>query len=95
MDKQGLKVSLQAGSIKLGELEHPNKMPFEGLLTFFDTPSDKPVGGAKGKKVLIPSEYGIPALASLMGMAIDFDPVLMDKHSVKHKIGMIENVWVW
>ncbi len=94
-DKQILKVvSLQAGSIELGELEHPNKMPFSGLLTYFDVPSDKPVGGAGGKRVIIPAEYGIPALASLQGMAVDFDPLLMDKHVPKHKIGMIENASV-
>jgi len=93
--KKNLKLSLSAGSnsMSIGTLEHPNKMPFTGLLTYFDIPSDKVVGGAKGKKVVITSEYGIPGLASLKGMAIDFDPLLMDKHVIAHKIGVIEDAW--
>lgn len=91
---QNIKLSLRAGgAISLGDLEHPNKMPFEGLLTYFDIPSDKPVGGANGKRVVIPSNYGIPSLASLKGMAVDFDPLLMDKHVAKHKIGIIDEAW--
>ena len=91
--KQNLK-SLQAnGSFTLGNLEHPNKMPFEGILSYFDVPSDRAVGGTNGKKVMIPSEFGIPSLASLQGMAIDFDPLMMDKHVTTHKIGIIEKAW--
>lgn len=88
---QELKTSLQAGqSVLLGDLEHPNKMPFHGLMTWFNRPSDKPVGGAGGKKVVIPAEYGIPALATLKGMAVNFDSLWMDKHVVKNKIGIVE-----
>lgn len=93
MEKKELRLSLHAGSFSFGELEHPNKMPFSGVLTYFDRPSDKPVGGAGGKKVIIPSMYGIPALASLKGMAVNFDNLLMDKHVVTHKVGIIEEAW--
>gem|GEM_PF-5808926 len=92
--KKNLKLSLQAGvGFHLGDLAHPNRMPFSGLLTYFDIPSDKAVGGSKGKKVMIPSEFGIPSLASLKGMAVDFDPLMMDKHVAKYKIGVIEEAW--
>lgn len=91
--KQGLKISLLAGSLELSEVEHPNKMPFTGILTYFDRASDRPVGGAGGKKVVIPSQFGIPALASLKGMAVDFDPLMMDKHVITNKIGIIEDAY--
>jgi hypothetical protein len=94
MSVQSLKILMQAGSVSLGELEHPNKMPFEGILTWFNAPSDKPVGGAGGKRVLIPSEYGTKGLASLRGMAVNFDSLWMDKHVSTNKIGIIEDAWV-
>lgn len=94
MSVQSLKISMQAGSVSLGELEHPNKMPFEGILTWFNAPSDKPVGGAGGKRVVIPSEYGTKGLASLRGMAVNFDSLWMDKHVSTNKIGIIEDAWV-
>lgn len=86
--------SLQASKFTLSSNEHPNKMPFTGLMTWFDVPSDKPVGGAGGKKVVIPSEYGIPALQSLKGMAVNFDSLMMNKHVTTNKIGIIEDVTV-
>ena len=81
------------GSFALGNLDHPNKMPFSGILTYFDIPSDKAVGGANGMRVMIPSQFGIPSLASLQGMAVDFDALMMDKHVASHKIGIIEKAW--
>jgi len=91
--KTNLKSLLAEGSLALGNLEHPNKMPFSGILCYFDIPSNKAVGGTNGQKVMIPSHYGIPSLNSLQGMAIDFDPLLMDKHVASHKIGVIDKAW--
>lgn len=89
------KLSLKAGTnILLGDLVHPNKMPFSGLMTWFNRPSDKAVGGAGGKKVIVPAEYGVSALATLKGMAVNMDSIFMDKHVTTHKIGIIEEVEV-
>lgn len=81
-------------SIKLGaaSAEHPNKHPFSGVMTYFDVPSDKPVGGSKGRLVLIPSAVGVPALASLKGMAVNMK-VALDGHDSQCKIGIIEDAW--
>lgn len=93
MSTQSLKISLQASSLALGELEHPNRMPFQGLMTWLNSPSDKPVGGAGGKRVVIPTEHGVAGLASLKGMAVNFDSVWMDKHVSTNKVGVIEDCW--
>lgn len=69
-------------------------MPFEGLFTWFDIPSDAPPSGALGKRVIIPSKWGVPALATLKGMAVNFDSIFMSKHASQNKIGIIEDTWV-
>lgn len=81
--------NLKASSFLLGELEHPNKMPFSGILTYFDVPSDMAPHGSGGRKVFIPSEVGIPALDSLIGMAVNYLEGSMDGHDPTNKIGVI------
>lgn len=67
---------------------HPNKMPFTGVLTFVDVPSDMPPGGADGKRVILPRIVAEQILPSLLGMAVDFTPNL-DGHDATRKIGLI------
>jgi hypothetical protein len=81
-------VNLKASNFLLGELEHPNKMPFFGILTYFDAPSDRAPHGSDGRKVFIPSDVGVPALDSLVGMAVNLKKG-MDDHDPQNKIGVI------
>ena len=67
---------------------HPNKVPFSGVMTRIDQPSDNPVGGANGKRVLIPKAVAESALASLLGMGVDYQPSLSG-HDPQKKIGVI------
>ncbi len=67
---------------------HSNKLPFTGVLTRLDQPSDKPVGGTGGRRVVLPSDVAEDALSSLLGMAIDFTKDF-DGHRPKVKIGLI------
>jgi hypothetical protein len=87
--KQQYTSDLKASSLLLGELEHPNKMPFSGVLTWFDAPSDSAPHGSGGLPVVIPSAVGVPALSSLIGMAVNFQPGGWDGHSPTDKIGVI------
>lgn len=81
--------SLSAMALNLPEIaDHPNRMPFSGVLTKLDQPSDKPVNGSLGKRVIIPREVAETALPSLLGMAVDYVPSL-DGHDPKAKIGII------
>lgn len=67
---------------------HPNRVPFSGVLTRVDQASDNPVGGAQGKRVLIPTAIAEGALASLLGMGVDYTPSLSG-HDAQKKIGVI------
>jgi len=68
--------------------DHPNKMPFSGVLTKLDEPSDSPPGGANGKCIIVTTAAARAALGSLLGMAVDFTPSF-DGHDAKTKIGII------
>ncbi|CAE6838467.1 DUF6582 domain-containing protein [Paraburkholderia nemoris] len=67
---------------------HPNRMPFSGVLTFVNQPSDLPPGGSGGKRTYLPKDVAEKALESLLGMAVDFSNDL-SAHNVSQKIGVI------
>ena len=67
---------------------HPNRVPFSGVLTVLDAPSDRPPAGAAGRRVILPRAVAERALPSLLGMAVDFTPGLRG-HDVRRKIGVI------
>jgi hypothetical protein len=89
-------LTIEAMSVSLdmpADDDHPNRMPFSGVLTKIDTPSDMPVGGTgsngKGfKRTFLPRAVAKAILPSLIGMPIDFTPDF-DGHDVKRKIGTI------
>ncbi|MES1988467.1 MAG: hypothetical protein V4440_10640, partial [Pseudomonadota bacterium] len=71
------------------ENEHPNKVPFTGVLTRLDQPSDMPLGkGSHGKRVILPKSVAEKSLSSLMCMAVDFTDDLCG-HDPQQKIGII------
>lgn len=81
--------SLHVAMPRLGRgRRHPNRLPFRGVLTLVDTPSDRPPSGANNHRVLIPRAIAEAALPSLIGMAIDYTPTL-DGHDSRRKIGVI------
>ncbi len=48
---------LQSMAIEMPTVaRHPNRMPFAGVLTFIDMPSDKAPSGARGHRVLLTKE---------------------------------------
>ena len=57
---------------------HPNRIPFEGVLTRLDQPSDK-----------APED----ALDSLIGMAVGFADT-MDGHNARQKCGIIDDAFI-
>jgi hypothetical protein len=80
---------------------HPNRLPFEGVLTLVDTPSDRSPSGARGHRVILSRAAAEAALPSLLGMAIDYksprpaqlpgDPGSpgWDGHDARQKCGII------
>lgn len=67
---------------------HPNRLPFEGVLTLIDTPSDKAPSGARGHRVILTRAAAEAALPSLLGMAVDFKAG-WDGHDARQKCGII------
>lgn len=95
IDTSTWKQSMKAAAVQFSFSDNstnPNRMPFKGVLTYFDAPSDKPPGGSGGRKVLIPSSVGIPALESLKGMGVNL-AAEADDHEVQHKIGVITDAY--
>ena len=84
-----MQFSGMAVSVPDDDKSHPNKIPFSGVLTRVDEPSDNPLGGSNGKCVILPKDVAEKALSSLLLMAIDFQDDLSG-HEPQQKIGLIE-----
>lgn len=67
---------------------HPNRIPFEGVLTFVDVASDRAPSGAKGHRVVLTRVAALEALPSLLGMAVDYSS-RWDGHDAQRKCGII------
>lgn len=81
---------LEAMSLEMPDTpDHPNKMPFSGIMTRLDRPSDKPPSGSGGRKVILPRAVAERVLGTLLGMGIDYTPNL-DGHNPTKKIGIID-----
>lgn len=84
-----MQVEMEAMAIEMPPIaRHPNRLPFEGVLTIADEASDKPPSGARGHRVLLPAASVEAALPSLLGMAVDYAPSL-DRHDARRKVGII------
>ncbi len=80
---------LEAMAVKIPHVEdHPNRVPFEGVLTVLNTASDKAPAGARGHRVVLLREAAEKALPSLLGMAVDYKPG-WDGHDARRKIGLL------
>jgi len=80
---------LEAMAVEIPHVDkHPNRVPFEGVLTMVNTASDKAPAGARGHRVLLTKEAAEKALASLVGMAVDYRPG-WDGHDARRKIGLL------
>ncbi len=80
---------LEAMAMKMPEVAgHPNRVPFEGVLTVVDEASTKAPSGARGHRVILTQAAAMEALPSLLGMAVGFTPG-WDGHDVRRKCGLI------
>jgi len=80
---------LEAMAVKIPHVEgHPNRVPFEGVLTVVNTASDKAPTGASGHRVMLTREAAEAALPSLLCMAVDYKPG-WDGHDTRRKIGLL------
>jgi hypothetical protein len=84
-----MNIQLESMAIEMPPVSrHPNRQPFRGVLTFVDAPSTRPPSGARGHRVLLSRAAANRALASLLGMGLDYTPSL-DGHDARRKVGII------
>jgi len=80
---------LEAMAITMPDVaDHPNRIPFEGILTVVDEASTRPPSGARGHRVILTRDAARAALPSLLGMAVDYAPK-WDGHDARAKCGII------
>jgi hypothetical protein len=82
-------IDLKSMAVTMPEVAgHPNRAAFHGVLTMVDVPSQRAPSGARGHLVVLTKTAAEVALASLLGMAVDYSPAL-DRHDVRRKVGVI------
>ena len=82
-------MQLEAMAVRIPHVAgHPNRMPFEGVLTMVNAASDKAPAGARGHRVMLTRAAAEAALPSLLGMAVDYRPG-WDGHDTRRKIGLL------
>ena len=81
--------------------EHPNKMPFRGVLLLVDQASTKPPHGSRGHRIYVPKDVAKEKLSGIIGMAVNYDATDLDSHQTRHKVGIVtkagitgNQVWV-
>ena len=83
------KVHLHGMAVEFPEVHgHPNRLPFEGVLTLVDVASDKAPSGSRGHRVVLTKEAAQAALPSLLGMAVGYKAG-WDGHDARQKCGII------
>lgn len=92
-------VSIHAGSmITFADADdgknHPNKMPFKGVLLIVDAPSTKPPHGSRGHRIWVSKETAQKKLSGLIGMAVNYDSKDLDSHDTRHKVGIVDKAWI-
>jgi hypothetical protein len=82
-------LELRAMAVEFPQVHgHPNRLPFEGVLTLVDVASDKAPSGSRGHRVMLTRAAAEAALPSLLGMAIDYKEG-WDGHDARQKCGII------
>lgn len=87
-DPAAVTILSMAVSLQIPTGDHPNKMPFKGILTRIDQPSDSAPNGSGGKRILITRAAAEAALPSLLGMGVGLKSD-MKGHNPQNKVGLI------
>lgn len=76
------------------DTDHPNRMPFKGVLLLLDQASTKPPHGSRGHRILVPLSAAKKHLSGIVGMGVNYDPGNLDEHMPRHKVGVITDAWI-
>jgi hypothetical protein len=88
-ERKKAEVHLRAMAVEFPEVAgHPNRLPFEGILTLIDVASDKAPSGSRGHRVVLTRAAAEAALPSLLGMGVGYKTG-WDGHDARQKCGII------
>ncbi len=84
-----MNLHLEAMALTLPDVPaHPNRLPFQGVLTLVGVASQRSPSGARGHRVMLTRPATEAALPSLLGMALDYAPSLAS-HDARRKVGIV------
>jgi hypothetical protein len=87
-------LSLQCASIQLApDPNHPNRVPFRGVVAKLDQPSDGAPHGTMGRRIIIPASLAAELSPGLLLAPINIDRNLSG-HDLSYVIGSITNAYV-
>ena len=72
---------------------HPNGMPWSGILLVTDQISDQAPNGADGHKIFVPANVAQKQLHTLVGMGLNYR-ASRDGHQTRNKVGVITEAWM-
>jgi hypothetical protein len=80
--------SVDVTDLDIQDSDHPNLSPFKGTLLMLDESSTQPPHGSDGHAIFVPTRVAEQRLATLPGMAINYQTDL-EGHNPGKKIGVI------
>lgn len=86
-------INYKLGNIEVGQEEHPNAMPWSGILLVTDQASDQAPSGAEGHRILVPKSVAEKRLKTLKNMGLNYKGS-RDGHAVRNKVGVITDAWM-
>jgi hypothetical protein len=88
MHLTGITFCANAVTLDKQQNDHINKIYGTGVLTKLDQPSDAPLGGSSGRRVILPSQVAQAAISTLIDMPLNFSNDF-DAHQKSQPIGAI------
>jgi hypothetical protein len=76
------------------DANHPNKLPFSGILLLVDEASQKAPHGSEGHRIYVSKKAALQALEDIVGMGINYQPGNLDAHATRHKVGVVTKAWL-
>lgn len=83
----------QSFALQAADTSNPNQVPFSGVVTRLDQPSDGAPGGSFGRKVIIPSAAAAEMVETLVYMPVNL-AFGMSSHSQRDIVGVITKSWL-
>jgi len=89
-----VKILAAVSSLRVAKEDHPNRLPFSGVLLFLDQPSQQAPHGSKGHRIYVSKEVATRHLDTLRGMPLNYDAGGLEDHDSSNAVGVITEPWI-